>query len=171
MFQSFLAIILSVSCILEGYLFSSKELHISIQFPVKPEVRTKNIQSDLGQIQQTTVFTKRSDSISIEFQIIVTDYPNKMFETVESDSIRQIIIMTIAEELNTFNKGNIIYQQESELNGQPCYWFLIKYDKNQSVKACLLWNGNALVSLIHYAPYDQRMNASSEVFFNSFNFL
>ena len=84
------------------------------------------------------------------------------------DSSRQLIQSTIVNELRAFFEGIIIYENEAELNGNPCYWFLIKYNDHLAIKSCLIWDNNNLISLIHYSEYDKRLDSNSEHFFNSF---
>ncbi len=153
---------------LDWYLYTSEDLNCSILFPSKPQAQVKNIITELGDVKQTTAFTLSQDSSNIEYQLISSKYTSELFESEKMDSSRLLIQSTIINEMRAFLDGKIIYENEAELNGIPCYWFLIKYRDHLALKSCLIWDKNNLISLIHYSEYEKRLDSNSERFFNSF---
>ncbi len=155
----------------EWYLYSSKELNFSILFPKKPEVQEKKLNSDIGTVQQSTVFLRRPDSTAIEYQIIVSSYSPEVFEGEATDSLRNWIQSTISNEMLNYLNGELIYENDSELKGVPCSWYLIRYHNKFALKSCMLWDGNRLISIMHYSHFDNRLSTDSDYFFNNFSLL
>src|SRR6185436_11808120 len=99
------------------------------------------------------------DSTALEFQVISSKYSPLVFENTEADSLKQLMQSTIALEMNSYLKGQIIYENMAELKGLPCYWFLIRYNDHRSLKACLIWDQTNLISLMHYSDFDLRLSS------------
>lgn len=171
MFNKFIIALLILVASPDWYLYTSQKLNFSILFPFKPTVQIKKIQTDLGTIGQTTAFIRNQDSSAIEYQVLVSEYTPELFDSPETDSLKQLIQSTLVEEMETYLKGQIIYENSAEFKGMPCYWFLIKYSKSKSLKSCLIWDQTNLICIIHYSDYDQRLSIESDRFFNSFMLL
>jgi hypothetical protein len=152
----------------EWYLYTSEAHSFSILFPHKPQIQVKNIESDLGRIEQTTAYTLLKDSSGLEFQVIASTYPDQVFEDDDTDSLKMLIQSTLVDEMLTYLRGELIYKNESQLNGINCYWFLIKYNQHMALKNCIIWDHSHLITLMHYSEYERRLDIPSDRFFNSF---
>lgn len=152
----------------DWYLYTSEQLNFSIMFPHKPKIQVKNIESELGNIEQHTVYTLSQDSSGLEYQVIASSYPDQIFDNEDSDSIKTLIQSTIVDEMILYLKGELIYKNEAQLNGVNCYWFLIRYNNNLALKNCIIWDQSHLISLMHYSAFEKRLDVSSDRFFNSF---
>lgn len=155
----------------DWYLYTLEDHKISILFPSKPEVQSKQIDSDLGIIKQSTAFVKNEKGDRIEYQLILTEYNEAIFEIDTPETLRYEIQSILLEELKSSKNALIIYQSSDLLKGVACEKALMSFQNQLSLKICLLWNQHTLISLMYYSDYDKRLNKNSERFFNSFRLL
>ncbi|MBK9721524.1 MAG: hypothetical protein IPO78_07860 [Saprospiraceae bacterium] len=150
--------------------FKSIDHFFQISIPALPRIESKEIQTELGTILQTSYVSIDTLNTSKTYQIISSLYPAQFMNSTSLLEERNTVNNTLIDAMQNYLKGQLIYKEFGQLKGIECCWFLIKYEE-KSLKACLIWKGNQLISLFFYSNYKERLIAESNEFFESFKLL